>query len=474
MNVALYSRVSTQEQAVNGHSIDEQILRMQNFCAAMKWDVYKVYTDAGFSGANKNRPALQQMKKKKKKIDKVLVYKLDRLSRSQKDTLELIEDVFLKNGVDFVSMSENFDTSTPFGRAMIGVLAVFAQLEREQIKERMLMGKYARAKQGLFYGSSVVPIGYDYIDGSLIANDFEKMQVQMIFDLAEKGKSPPAIAKELNEKGFSHRYGSWRDLSVRRVLTSRIYLGELKFGKKWYSAPHEPLIDQRQFDCVQSIMQDRSERHMKFNSRAGKATSYLGGFLYCGCCGGKYVKNTARKKANGQVYEYEYFYCYSRLKRDSRLVKNPDCKNKVWRVDELTKLVFGEIRKLALDPDYIADVQSDRVEDERPKIISSEIGKIDDQLSRLLDLYTVGHIPLEILQEKIADQKDRKDRLELELQDIEAEKTKKLSVAETQQIVRTFDDVLDRGSLDEVRSVISSLIEKIELNGEAVKIFWKF
>ncbi|MGC4441164.1 recombinase family protein, partial [Streptococcus suis] len=83
-----------------------------------------------------------------KSFDTVLVYKLDRLSRSQKDTLYLIEDIFIKNDIAFLSLQENFDTSTPFGKAMIGILSVFAQLEREQIKERMMLGKVGRAKAG--------------------------------------------------------------------------------------------------------------------------------------------------------------------------------------------------------------------------------------------------------------------------------------------------------------------------------------
>lgn len=137
MRVAIYVRVSTIEQARDGYSVQEQIDSLKLYCKAMKWIVVNVYTDAGHSGANTDRPALQDMIKDIEKglIDKVLVYKLDRLSRSQKDTLELIEDVFLVNNTDFVSMNENFDTSTSFGRAMIGILAVFAQLEREQINQ---------------------------------------------------------------------------------------------------------------------------------------------------------------------------------------------------------------------------------------------------------------------------------------------------------------------------------------------------
>ena len=161
VNTALYVRVSTQEQATEGYSVQEQTDRLTKYSEAMGWSVFKVYTDPGFSGGRTDRPGLQAMINDIRKgyIDKVLVYKLDRLSRSQKDTLNLIEDEFLAHNVDFISMCENFDTSTPFGRAMVGILAVFAQLEREQIKERMFMGKEARAKEGKYPGAKQPPVG---------------------------------------------------------------------------------------------------------------------------------------------------------------------------------------------------------------------------------------------------------------------------------------------------------------------------
>ena len=153
--IAIYVRVSTAEQKMHGYSVGEQIDRLTNFSKALGYDKPQIYNDAGYSGATLDRPALSVLINdvKARKVEKVLVYKLDRLSRSQKDTLMLIEDIFLQNGCDFVSISENFDTSTPLGRAMIGILAVFAQLEREQIKERMSMGREARAKQGKYAGS---------------------------------------------------------------------------------------------------------------------------------------------------------------------------------------------------------------------------------------------------------------------------------------------------------------------------------
>ena len=153
----------------------------------MGWEIVETFVDPGFSGGDTDRPGLKAMIKtvETSDIDKVVVYKLDRLSRSQKDTLFLIEDVFLKNNTDFVSMNENFDTSTPFGRAMIGILAVFAQLEREQIKERMSMGKEARAKEGKWHGGATEPIGYDYdpVTELLNVNEYEAMQVKELFEL---------------------------------------------------------------------------------------------------------------------------------------------------------------------------------------------------------------------------------------------------------------------------------------------------
>lgn len=154
IKVGIYIRVSTQEQAEAGYSIHEQEERLKKYAEINNWIVYKVYSDPGYSGAKLDRPALTEMIKdiEKGKIQKVLVYKLDRLSRRQRDTLYLIEDIFNVHKVDFVSMTEQIDTGSPLGRAMIGILATFAQLEREQIRERMQVGLDARAKEGLFHG----------------------------------------------------------------------------------------------------------------------------------------------------------------------------------------------------------------------------------------------------------------------------------------------------------------------------------
>ena len=151
---ALYIRVSTDAQYEEGYSVDAQKEMLTAFCKTKNIKNYKFYIDGGFTGSNIDRPEMVKLidDVKNEKISHVVVYKLDRLSRSQKDTLYLIEDIFNPYGVDFISLNENMDTSTPIGRAMLGIMSAFAQLERETIRERTRMGMKERVKSGLWMG----------------------------------------------------------------------------------------------------------------------------------------------------------------------------------------------------------------------------------------------------------------------------------------------------------------------------------
>ena len=477
IKVAIYVRVSTQEQAKEGYSIQEQIDRLTKYCEAMGWEVYKVYTDPGFSGGDTNRPGLQSMIKdiKRGRVNKVVVYKLDRLSRSQKDTLNLIEDEFLKTGVDFVSMSENFDTSTPFGRAIVGILAVFAQLEREQIKERMAMGKEARAKEGKWNGGQNAPLGYDYIDGELIINAFEALQVKEMFELAADNVSSYRITELFNEKGYNTRYGIWESNTIRRSLRSKYYLGYTQYNGEWHKGTHDSIISQELFDEVQIILDNRSEQYTSGRGH-GHINSYLGGYLYCSHCGGKYSKITARQKKRKEegYYTYEFFGCNSRTKRNKLAIKDPNCKNKNWKLSELTDLVFNQIRQLALDPNYMHELKEENADDDRPKIIKAEIDKIDDKMSKLMDLYLMDTMSKDVLTDKMHSLNEQKTKLETELDIIRTEEKGKLTKDQIKHIVEDFPEVLNRGDFEEIRTVIGELIEKIELDNEDITIHWNF
>lgn len=456
VSCGLYIRVSSEEQKINGYSLGEQEERLRKYCEAMGWEVYKIYNDGGFSGANTNRPALQELIRDIKKIDKVVVYKLDRLSRSQKDTLYLIEDIILGNGCDFVSMTENFDTSTPLGRAMIGIISVFAQLEREQIKERMMMGKTARAKKGLYGGGRLFPIGYDYVDGQLIVNDYEASIIQKIYTDYANGISPIQISKELNNKGLYHKYGKWNDATVRKALTYKTYLGYISWGGELHKGIHEPIITKELFDRVQARRQRSKEtRH----DRAGKFNSYLGGLLVCGECGERYQKQSGRSH---EKYYYEYYGCVSRYRKSRG--HGAKCTNKSWKMYDLDNLIIEEIRKLSFE----------EVKPQRKKPIDTKIDKkiaeIEKQMSKLLDLYTTGGIPADILQDKIKALNEQKSKLEKEF----SAPGPKMSKAEAKSLSAALDDILESGDLEQIHGIISELIDKIEINGDDITIFWAF
>lgn len=471
--IALYPRVSTQEQAKDGYSIDEQIDRLKKYCEAMGWKEYKIYTDAGYSGADLNRPALQQMLKdiRKGKIEKVVVYKLDRLSRSQKDTLNLIEDEFLKNNVDFVSMNENFDTSTPFGRAMIGILAVFAQLEREQIKERMAMGKEGRAKEGKWGGGSRTPFGYDYIDGELIINEYEAMIFKKMVEMFLQGYSVRRIEKTMAEKGYRTKMGKpLSNAGIREMFNNKVCAGYIRYHGEYYKGTHEPIIDEETMDKVIKISENRKKKAIKYKSRTGSTySSYLAGKIYCGRCGAKYYRHNTTSK-------YSYYSCYSRRKISPALVIDPNCMNKHYPMEQLDNIILEEIKKLAIDPNYISEIKkqnNSQEELDKIQIIKDKIEKINAQKSRFMDLYGLGEFSVDELQKKILPLNHQKTLLEQELESIKQEEVQ-LSESETIKLVSNIEDILQRNEFVEIRTVIDTLIDRITVDDENITIKWNF
>lgn len=480
LKVVIYVRVSTTEQATEGYSIGEQIERLKKYCEAMGWEIVETFVDPGYSGGDTERPGLKAMIKavENEDIDKVVVYKLDRLSRSQKDTLYLIEDVFLKNGTDFVSMSENFDTSTPFGRAIIGILAVFAQLEREQIKERMSMGKEARAKEGKWHGGGTEPIGYDYDPATeqLNVNEYEAMQVVEAFNLALGGMPLRGIERLFDEKGYSHKHGTWDAKVVRRVMRSKVYLGYNKHRGEWYKGEHTPIITEEMHKEAIKLLDRRAEQHKQTGIRSGVQTTCLGGMLYCAHCGGKYAKHMRKKRKDG-VYPLKYA-CYSRIKKQLKMIKDPNCKNKVWDLEELDAFVFGEILKLKANPERIQEIRDEKMRNQKDEpnkisIIEKKIEEIDNQISRFMDLYGIGKFTIDQVSSKVDPLNEQRKGLQRELDTLNAS-AGRLSVEEAIEIVSDFDEILECGDLDEIRTAIQSLISHIDLDGEDVRFHWRF
>lgn len=465
MRVALYPRVSGHEQEDN-YSIPEQIERMKKYCEAKDWMVYKIYTDSVYTGSTMDRPGLQAMIKdcEAGKIDMVLVYKLDRLSRSQKDTMYLIEDVFEKNDVGFTSMTENFDTSTPHGKFIVGILAVFAQLERSKITERTTLGKKARAAEGKWHGGKWIPIGYDYEDGLLKINEYEAMQVREIADLFLKRTPVRTIANMMTERGFKHKHGEWEAKAIRRVLANPVNIGLIKDGDHLYPGIHDAIIEEKTYDEIMVVMEERKEKH---GNKARPHKSLLAGFLYCKHCGGRYAR-----QGNG---DGKYYYsCYSRNKSQKKMIKDPNCKNKNYKAEELDAAILGEIKKLAIDPSYIDHVREHKPKNdinEKIKSITAEIEKIDSQISKMMDLYSLGSLDMDVISSKVTELNKTKSALQKELDSLEVPETEEMSIEEIQNIASLMSDKLE---LADRRNIVGSLLYYIEIDEDKVIPHWKF
>lgn len=477
LRVAIYVRVSTTDQAEEGYSIGVQTEKLQAYCTAHDWNIVNTYTDPGFSGSNMERPALQKMLNDIKNgiIDIVLVYKLDRLSRSQRDTLYMIEDMFLKNNVDFVSMTENFNTSTPLGKLMIGIMSAFAQLERETITSRMQMGLDARAKDGYFHGGPYAPIGYDYKDGELIINEYEAMQVRKIYELTFTGMPIYSVYKYMLNHGYSHKFGTWINSAVRSCLTSVVYTGQIPWKGEVYPGRHEALIDLETFNKMQEFLASRNRE--KFPKHPFQRTTLLGGIIFCGNCGARYYCKQNVSKRPGITPAQRYYTCYSRGKSSKSMIKDPTCKNKSWNVKVLDKLVLDEIRKLSLAPEHINVIIDENKPQNTPEndrqVILKRISDIEKQVSKLIDLYQIGGIDFNIITEKIETLNKERDTLQSSLDEVKTS-APELSVQEAKAILQTFSEVVDTAEPDMLRDLVHSLIDGIIIHGEDIEIHWKF
>lgn len=448
---ACYVRVSTDNQLEN-YSIEEQTDRLEAYCKAKDMTIVKVYTDGGYSGGNINRPALQRMLNDIERglIDTVVVYKLDRLSRSQKDTLMLIEDYFLSRNVDFVSVNENFDTSTPFGRAMIGILSVFAQLEKDQITERFTMGRIGRAKNGYFHGGGNAPTGYDYVDGELIVNEYEALQIQDLYNRFLKGYPVYDCWRYMQSK-YTTKYGGWNsETLVRNVLKNELYIGKVKFKGVTYQGHHEAIISDDLFYQVQNIFRESSRSSNTHSRSPFKASTLLSGLIYCGKCGARF---------HGEHGNYS---CYSRTKGDKKYVRDPNCKNKKWKIEVLDKLVIDYIIRL----DF-SELQ-DSVPAARPMVDHSRrLSEIEQQMGKLIDLYQIGGIPIETIQKKVEALALEKETL---MNESVLKDSPKITLEEMITARHTLLALSGSANLEEKRACLAMIVDRIIIDDDNVNI----
>lgn len=474
--VALYVRVSTTSQMEEGYSIEEQKAKLESYCNIKDWHIYKVYTDGGFSGSTTERPALEQLIKdaQSKLFDTVLVYKLDRLSRSQKDTLYLIEDIFLKNNIEFVSLLENFDTSTPFGRAVIGLLSVFAQLEREQIKERMQLGKLGRAKAGksMMWAKTSYGYNYDKETGSMTINEYEALAVKEIYSSYLAGMSITKLRDKINEE--YPKQPAWSYRTIRGILANPVYCGLNQYKGQTFQGTHKPIISLVDFEQTQRELAKRQQTAKELsNPRPFQAKYMLSGLAQCGYCHAplKVILGAVRKDGS----RFKRYECYQRHPRKTKGVTvyndNKKCDSGYYDMELLEHYVLTRIAQLQNDPDKIKELFSD---DASPAVdkqaIQKQIDSLTLKLSKLNDLYLDDRITLDELRTKSSDFIKQRNALEDEIKKASNDK----QTGQRQKIEKLLDasSVLDM-SYDNQKVIVRELIDKVQVTSDKVVIRWK-
>ena len=277
---AIYTRKSHEEgleQEFN--SLDAQRLSAENYIKSQQhegWQILpKQYDDGGFSGGTLERPALKELFDDIAAglIDCVIVYKIDRLSRSLLDFTKIV-DLFDRHNVTFVSVTQSFNTASSMGRLMLNVLLSFAQYERELTGER-IRDKFAASKQkGMWMGGNP-PLGYDIIDRKLVINAPEAKLIEHIFTRFLVLASATHLAKELNNDGhpskqFIAKTGKdiggarFTKASLRRILTNPIYVGKIRHKDKDFAGLHDAIIDQDLWDRAQATFKTAPKRNSAF------------------------------------------------------------------------------------------------------------------------------------------------------------------------------------------------------------------
>ncbi len=355
---ATYCRVSTEAQADKEfNSVEAQRQACETYVGLHREDGWIIapepYLDPGFTGSNTNRPGLQRLIAdiEAGKIDVVVVYKYDRLSRSMLDFLQLLE-FFKRHGVSFVSVSQRFDTSTPVGEMTLNILLSFAQFERQIIAERTRDKMAAARRRGRWTGG-MPPLGYDIAPegGRLVMNREEAEEVRAIFELYAENPSLLAVAQELNRRGLRRKSWDTRDgkrregkpwdrVNLRHVLTNPLYVGRMTLHGETFDGEHAGVVPRAIFEKVQRLL--AGNRSNRGASRRNQYGALLRGLLRCSSCDTVMAHAPVRK--DGKLYRY--YRCTHSIRNGAT-----SCPSRSISADRVEAFVVGEIRRIGADPE---------------------------------------------------------------------------------------------------------------------------
>lgn len=322
-NVGIYVRVSTEEQAKEGFSVRAQIEKLSNYASIMGWKIHKIYADDGISGKNiTDRPQINELLKDiaSKKVNTVLVFKVDRLTRSTKDLIELIE-FFNEHYCNFSSLMESIDTKTASGRMFLKIIGIFAEFERENIIERVKVGFERKVREGYSLCTYTPSYGYDREVGEKVQriNPDEAKIVQEIFNAyTSENKSMHRIAIELNLRKIPTKLNSiWTGKTIKLILTNPSYIGKVRYcindESRYFEADgkHDGIISTDTYEAAQVKL---SKIEKKLRTKRPSENNFFAGTVYCGICGRRLATHgTYGKLRDGTKILWGMYRCINKM-----------------------------------------------------------------------------------------------------------------------------------------------------------------
>lgn len=490
--VAIYARVSTEEQAEHGFSIDAQLDTLQTYCKMHQKIVYKEYVDRGISGKSmEGRYELQRLllDAKNKEFDEVIVWKINRISRRTIDLLKIVDDLN-RYGITFRSFSENFETETPMGRFALQMLGAVGELERNTIVDNVKMGMKERARTGqwnggivLGYRSSKAYVDRKRNDSKLEVVPSEAAIVRKIFDHYASGKGLKSIANQLNHEGLLTKRGnSFSTSAIKEILLNPIYIGKIRFNRyeNWnerrrkgksdnpiiVDGEHEAIISQELWDKVQHLQRKKSKVH----PRQFEGNYTLTGLMRCPQCGAAMVSSrTINRSKDGERIVRRYYSCGAFRSKGSSV-----CSANSVRADESEQYVYQRIKEVISHPKILKDIVSQINNHKKSNVqpLKRELQQINKKLEqheakrkKYFDLYEEDAIDKELLVERLDELKKdadllgaRKSEIEWQIQD---DNSHTLDYSFVKSVLSQIDKLLQSASADKIKALLHLAIKQI-------------
>ena len=470
LQTGIYVRVSTDEQAQEGYSIRAQEEKLRDYARLKDWLVYKIYIDDGISGKNiKDRPAINEMISdiEDGKVKNVLVFKLDRLTRSVADLISLIE-LFNGHECAFNSLTESIDTHSATGRMFIKILGIFAEFERENIAERVRIGFERKAKEGYTLGATV-SYGYDRKKGERIQtiNEKEAVIVREIFNMfVNRHMSYHKISRSLNSRNILTKTNSfWRANAVKKLLTNCNYKGYVRYAiedeKRNFEIKghHEPIISEELYDEAQELIKNISAKVFK---KHPTETNCFAGIAFCSLCGARMMSHGDYKKDEAGYALPASYRCPNRFFQT--------CTASDVRHLKAEKAFIEYINNIA-DFDTLDEVQiavRQEVKERNLETLSDlkrNYARLERKEKEVLERYVQGNIDFDtyMLLKNSVDKE--KDHVSISMRAIEACIDEEVTIKK-ESIIKSLKENWERLSNAEKRQFVINFVEKIEIVNE--------